>query len=221
MLKHLDNSVLNFKQLSDEGEFEGYASIFGVVDRGMDIVEKGAFRRSLSERPAGKVKMLYQHDSDSPIGVWLEAREDDRGLYVKGKLLEKVRKGAEALELMRAGAIDGLSIGYQTIKSMRDESTGVRRLLDVDLWEISVVTFPMNMQSTIDAVKRDLDKRDVERILREAGVPNEFAKMVSIYGVDEAKSRLSGGRREGDKGLDDVVASLKRATQLMKGNQHA
>lgn len=216
MLKTLNNHI-DFKQISEDGEFEGYASIFGVVDRGMDIVEKGAFRRSLTERPAGKVKMLYQHDSEKPIGIWKEMREDERGLYVKGQLLSKVSKGAEVLELLRAGAIDGLSIGYQTIKSMRDESTGVRRLLDVDLWEISVVTFPMNTQSTIDAVKNELTKRDVEHILREAGVPNEFAKMVAIYGVDEAKSRLSGGHREGDKGLNDVVDSLKRATQLMKG----
>jgi uncharacterized protein len=216
MLKHLNN-LLDIKQVSEDGEFEGYASIFGVVDRGMDVVEKGAFRRSLAERPAGKVKLLYQHDSDKPIGVWKEIREDDRGLFVKGQLLEKVQKGAEVLELLRAGAIDGLSIGYQTIKSSRDETTGVRRLLDVDLWEISVVTFPMNMQSTIDAVKNELTKRDVEHILRDAGVPNEFAKMVAIYGVDEAKSRLSGGHREGDKGLIDVVASLKRATTIMKG----
>lgn len=216
MLKHLNNAF-DIKQVSDSGEFEGYASIFGVVDRGDDIVEKGAFRRSLSERPANRVKMLYQHDAEQPIGVYKEIREDDRGLYVKGQLLEKVQKGAEVLELLRVGAIDGLSIGYQTIKSMRDESTGVRRLLDVDLWEISVVTFPMNTMSTIDAVKNEMTKRDVERILREGGVPNEFAKMVAIHGFDEAKFRLSGGQREADKGLNDVVESLKRATQAMKG----
>jgi HK97 family phage prohead protease len=144
---------LDLKEIKDDGEFEGYGAVFGNVDQHDDIIEKGAFRRTLSEKPLSAIKMLFQHDSHQPIGIWTDMKEDERGLYVKGKLLIKVQRAAEVLELMRNKVIDGLSIGYKTIKSMRDESTGIRKLLDVDLWEVSAVTFPANPQARVDAVK--------------------------------------------------------------------
>ena len=126
-----------------EGIFEGYAALFGVVDLGRDILMPGAFAASLSRRGAGAVKLLYQHDPARPIGTWLEIAEDPRGLKVRGQLLPELEQAREVLSLMRAGIIDGLSIGFRTIRGKRDAASGVRRLHEVDLWEISVVTFPM------------------------------------------------------------------------------
>ena len=129
---------------------EGYASIFGVADRGGDVVEPGAYAKSLAAlaRAGRKVKFLWQHDAGEPIGVWDEVREDARGLYVKGRILDGVRRGAEALSLLKAGGIDGLSIGYRTVKSER-RAGGGRRLLEIDLWEVSVVTFPMMPEARV------------------------------------------------------------------------
>lgn len=124
---------------------EGYASLFGEADQGGDVVARGAFGASLQRLAAlgRKVKFLWQHDPARPIGVWHDVREDARGLWVRGEILPEVTQGAEALALMRAGAVDGLSIGYRTVKAEASGKTGGRRLLEIDLWEVSLVTFPM------------------------------------------------------------------------------
>ncbi|PLL13146.1 HK97 family phage prohead protease [Tabrizicola sp. TH137] len=123
---------------------EGYASVFGVVDRGGDVVLPGAYAASLTRMAAsgGRVRMLWQHDPGQPIGVWDEVREDARGLWVKGRLLTELEKGREAAALLAAGAIDGLSIGYRTVRAERGPQ-GRRLLAEVELWEVSLVTFPM------------------------------------------------------------------------------
>jgi HK97 family phage prohead protease len=126
---------------SVDGLIEGYASLFGRVDGGGDEVAPGAFATSLAKR-GGPIKMLWQHDPNQPIGVWDDVREDGLGLRVGGRIVTEVRAGAEALALMRAGAVDGLSIGYRTVRSARTKEGG-RRLLEIELWEISLVTFPM------------------------------------------------------------------------------
>jgi uncharacterized protein len=136
-----------------DGTFAGYASLFGRADLGRDMVMPGAFRASLAKRGAGGVKMLFQHDPNTPIGVWLEVREDGEGLFVKGRLTTEVAKAREVLSLMRAGALDGLSIGYRTVRGRTDAKTGVRALHEVDLWEISVVTFPMLPEARVVSVK--------------------------------------------------------------------
>jgi HK97 family phage prohead protease len=123
------------------GRIEGYASLFGEPDDSGDVVAPGAFSASLEGGPR-RVKLLWQHDAAEPIGVWETVEEDERGLRVAGRLLTEVRRGAEAAVLLRAGAIDGLSIGYQTVKAARLPNGG-RKLLQVALWEVSLVTFPM------------------------------------------------------------------------------
>ena len=130
--------------VQDGNMIEGYASIFGSCDQGGDIVQKGAYVRSLKSLIASgrNVKMLWQHDPSQPIGVWEEVREDGTGLWVKGRLLDSVAKGREAAELIRAGAIDGLSIGYRTVKATKNDK-GQRLLTELELWEVSLVTFPM------------------------------------------------------------------------------
>jgi uncharacterized protein len=122
----------------------GYASIFGVRDHGGDVVMPGAYANSLGRLAAagGRVRMLWQHDAAQPIGVWDEVREDDRGLWVKGRLLTEVARGREAAALTEAGAVDGLSIGYRTVRAEKI-SGGGRKLLELELWEVSLVTFPM------------------------------------------------------------------------------
>lgn len=142
------------KSVRPDGTFEGYASVFGAEDLGRDIVMPGAFARSLARRGPKGVKLLYQHDAGAVIGVWSEIREDGRGLFVRGRLLADVARAREVLALMRAGAVDGLSIGYHVVRAEKDGKRGARRLVELDLWEISVVTFPMLPEARISAVKR-------------------------------------------------------------------
>ncbi len=208
---------LDVKAISEDGEFEGYASTFGNVDRGMDMVMPGAFTSSIRSKPLSAIKCLRDHDTRKIVGKWLDVTEDNRGLKVKGRLFaadgDHVELAKETLTLMREGAIAAMSIGYQTIKAAWDEQTGVRKLLELDLWEISLVPFPMNEMATVDAVKNDLTITDVERILREGGAPGQFAKMVAVHGFHEATKRL-GSRREGGPSLAEL---LRDAATKMKG----
>jgi HK97 family phage prohead protease len=134
---------------------EGYASLFGRPDQGGDIVERGAYARSLGSGRA--VKMLWQHDPREPIGIWHEVREDGTGLYVKGRLLDGVARAREAAALIEAGAIDGLSIGYRTVQSHKNDR-GQRLLSEVELWEVSLVTFPMLPEARLAPVRPDAAK---------------------------------------------------------------
>ncbi len=140
----------------NEAVIEGYASLFDQADQGGDIVAKGAYQQSLAK--GGRVKMLWQHDPAQPIGVWDLVREDARGLWVKGRLLESVEKGREAAALIAAGAIDGLSIGYRTVKAVKNDQ-GRRVLTELELWEVSLVTFPM-LPSARVAAKGDVPADD-------------------------------------------------------------
>ena len=129
--------------MSEDGLVEGYASLFGEVDQSRDMVMAGAFTQSLRLRGLRRIPMLFQHDPAEPVGIWLELREDFRGLFARGRLIPDVQRAKELLALLRAGAIDGLSIGYRTQKARIDPKSRVRKLHQVDLWEISIVTFPM------------------------------------------------------------------------------
>ncbi len=140
--------------VDDSGTFEGYASLFHREDLGRDVILPGAFRASLARRGASGIRMLYQHDPAQPVGVWLSITEDARGLRVRGRLVPDVARAREILALMRSGALDGLSIGYRAVKATRDGKTGIRRLAEIDLWEISIVTFPMLPDARISRVKR-------------------------------------------------------------------
>lgn len=147
-----------------DGHFTGYASLFGVPDLGRDVVVPGAFAASLAQRGAAGVRMLWQHDPAEPIGRWLSLREDRRGLRVEGRLNLSVQRAREIDALMRAGGVDGLSIGFRTLRAAPDRA-GQRRLIALDLWEISLVSFPLQPGARIaaagplaDAV-RDLARR--------------------------------------------------------------
>jgi uncharacterized protein len=137
-------------------EFEGYASLFGVPDGAGDVVAPGAFRASLSRRPPEKVRMLYQHSALEPLGVWQAICEDARGLYVRGRLVLDVMRAREVRALIREGALNGLSIGFRTVRALRDTKTGLRTLAEIELWEISVVTFPLLAGSKVTAMGGDV-----------------------------------------------------------------
>ncbi|EAQ01251.1 phage prohead protease, HK97 family protein [Pseudooceanicola batsensis HTCC2597] len=126
--------------VSDDLGIAGYASRFGAEDQGGDVVQRGAFAASLASGRGAK--MLWQHDPAQPIGVWTEMREDNQGLWVAGRLLDGVARAKEAAALIRAGAIDGLSVGYRTRRATKNEGGG-RTLMELELWEVSLVTFPM------------------------------------------------------------------------------
>jgi hypothetical protein len=149
----------------------GYASVFGRRDQGGDVVQKGAYAASLKRLAAagGRVKMLWQHDPTQPIGVWDEVAEDATGLLVKGRILTDIAKGREAAALLAAGAIDGLSIGYRTVKAERD-GKGARLLSELELWEVSLVTFPMLPEARVSAKADALedDWRDLAAVFEAA-----------------------------------------------------
>jgi HK97 family phage prohead protease len=137
-----------------EGVFEGYASLFGEADLGKDVVMPGAFRDSLRKRGAAHIRLLWQHDPAQPIGRWLSIAEDLRGLRVRGRLNLAVERARDIHALMRDGAVDGLSIGFRVERARAERPTGLRRLEKLDLWEISVVTFPMLPGARVETVKR-------------------------------------------------------------------
>ncbi len=174
------NATFEFKREPDmDGEFEGYASVFGIVDEGMDVVERGAFAKSLATRTP---KMLWQHGADKPIGVWTEVKEDERGLFVKGRLLKEVQQGKEAMALIKAGAIDSMSIGYRVKEASSEGNGAVRKLLEVELFEISLVTFPMLPAAMITDVKSIKTIRDFEKSLRDAGFSKKEAMAIAADG---------------------------------------
>lgn len=143
------------KHQENNGMFEGYASVFGTLDHHRDVVVRGAFFKTLRAwKLAGKMpKMLWQHEPQAPIGIWTDMREDQRGLWVKGQLALETQKGREAYHLLKMGAIDGLSIGFRAIKAAKDPTRKARLIQDVDLIEVSLVTFAANGLASVECVK--------------------------------------------------------------------
>ena len=136
-----------------DGRFEGYASVFYQPDLSRDIVMPGAFSRTLADRKASDIRLLFQHDPAEPIGIWLDVKEDQHGLYCRGELNLNVQRARELYLLMKQGAIDGLSIGFKTVRAQRDAASGGRRLIAIDLWEISLVSFPLLQAARVTAFK--------------------------------------------------------------------
>ncbi len=141
--------------LDDKGSLAGYASIFSIVDEQNDCVEPGAFKESLEkmERVNRLPKMLWQHNTDEPMGVWHFIEEDKRGLYVEGQLLLDIQKARDVYALVKSGAIDGLSIGYRVVEARLEANSNVRHITKVDLLEVSIVTFAANHGAKITNVK--------------------------------------------------------------------
>lgn len=147
------------------GLFAGYASLFGKRDGSGDIVAKGAFAKSLRTKGAGAIRMLFQHDPAEPVGSWLEMHENERGLHVTGRLDCNVQRGRELFSLLESRGLDGLSIGFRTVIAAKESGSSSRILKEVDLWEISLVTFPMLEGARVGEVKRRA-RAEAERLFR-------------------------------------------------------
>lgn len=209
---------IDVKQVAEGGTFEGYASIFGNVDSGNDVCVSGCFRKSLQERPASRVKMLYQHNPHDPVGAWTAMSEDSKGLHVRGRVLTSTTRGRDVYEMMKEGVIDGLSIGYRAVEKKYGDG-GVRSLLEVDLREVSLVTFPMNEFSTITLVKSDElpTVREFERHHIQSGFSARDAKKLAMKykeflaerdaGEDNDRTERDAGA--GDQGLLEAVRGLR------------
>ena len=217
-------------RVDEKGMFEGYACLFDKEDLGRDVIRAGAFRTSLLKRGIAGVKLLYQHDPNQPIGQWLTIREDDHGLFVRGQLALDVEKAREVHAMMQAGILDGLSIGFRAVKGQRDRSSGCRHLLELDLWEISVVTFPMQPGARISSVKSDVtrimhnnrdisihSKRELERkLMQDAGFSRSQARALLAQGF----SGLSGKQDAVYAGSTLQLSKLLHLTRIMRKAAH-
>ena len=210
---------LKIKSVSESGEFEGYGSVFGVEDSYSDVVVKGAFQKSLALwAEKGRLpSMLWQHKMSEPIGIYTEMKEDDYGLYVKGRLLidgDDLAKRAHAHA--KAGSLGGLSIGFILKDWEYDSQKGVYLLKEIDLWEVSLVTMPANDEARISEVKSMLEKGEtpspskIERALRDVGFSRSQAKtfMSKGYSAIDAQ-RDAGSQNEALQSLKDLTAFLK------------
>jgi len=200
----------------EKGVFSGYGSIFGNKDLGNDVMVQGAFAKSIASKGPKGVKLLYQHDAKEPIGVFDEIIEDRKGLRVKGRLAMGTQKGREVYELMKMGAIDGLSIGYRVSPkgAMYDERGKKRMLKEVDLMEISAVTFPMNTRARVQAVKGEQRTvREWEETMRDACGLSRSESKVAANAVFKALDQ----REVGDE-QKDVIDSMAKLTKILKGD---
>lgn len=197
---------------SADGTIDGYGSVFDVKDNYDDIIAPGAFAASLkAHKSAGTMPaMLWQHESDEPIGIWTEMTEDANGLRVKGMLALETVRGKEAHVLLKMGALNGLSIGFMSKQWAYDTETDIRTLTEIDLWEVSLVTFPANEKARITNVKSADElaaPKDAERILRDAG----FSKADATAFVSRVM-RMGEARRES---ADSTAVAMKAATRLL------
>jgi HK97 family phage prohead protease len=207
-----------FKFIDDgaiaRGEFIGYGSTFGNVDLGGDIIERGAFRDTLAKVKPSDIPMLWGHDTrQPPIGKWLEIKEDDRGLMVRGQLILDVAKARDVHALMKEGALRGLSIGYTVPDggATFERNGRIRRIKKVDLIEISVVTMPMNPRANVSRVKGNLTITDAERGLRDAGFSRSEAKAILAKGFKAISLR------DAEEEADPSIAALQRLLSTIRG----
>lgn len=201
------------KAIGADGTVEGYGSVFGVRDNYDDVIAKGAFIQSLKDHKAAGTMpaMLWQHDADKPIGVWTEMVEDEKGLRIKGQLAMETVKGKEAHALLKMGALNGLSIGFMSKEWAYDRDTEVRTLTAIDLWEVSLVTFPANEKARVTNVKSADElqaPKDAEKVLRDAG----FSKSDATAFVSRVM-RMGEVRRDS---VDSTVAAMKSADRLLR-----
>lgn len=212
--REVRSCVLEIRAVGDDGAIEGYGSVFGVRDDYDDVIAAGAFVASLAaHKSAGTMPaMLWQHDADEPIGVWQEMAEDKKGLRVKGQLALDTVRGKEAHALLKMGALNGLSIGFVSKQWAYDRESEVRTLTEIDLWEVSLVTFPANAKARVTNVKAATDEivapKDAERILREAG----FSK-ADATGFVSRVLRMGEERREA---AESTARILKRTDRFIQ-----
>lgn len=207
--------ALQIKAAGEDGTLEGYGSVFGVRDNYDDVIAKGAFVQSLNDHKAAGTMpaMLWQHDADKPIGIWTEMVEDEKGLRIKGQLALETVKGKEAHALLKMGALNGLSIGFMSKEWAYDRDTEVRTLTAIDLWEVSLVTFPANEKARVTNVKSAEEMatpKDAEKVLRDAGFSKSDATafVSRVMRMGEARSDSANSTVVAMKAADRLLRSL-------------
>lgn len=212
--KHFDVGF-EIKAVNADGTVEGYGSVFGVRDNYDDVIAKGAFVQSLKDHKAAGTMpaMLWQHDADKPIGVWTEMVEDEKGLRIKGQLAMETVKGKEAHALLKMGALNGLSIGFMSKEWAYDRDTEVRTLTAIDLWEVSLVTFPANEKARVTNVKSADElqaPKDAEKVLRDAGFSKSDATafVSRVMRMGEVRSDSANSTAVAMKAADRLLRSL-------------
>lgn len=208
--------ALQIKATGDDGSIEGYGSAFGVRDNYDDVIAAGAFAESLKAHKAEGTMpaMLWQHDSEEPIGVWTAMVEDAKGLKVVGKLALDTVRGKEAHALLKMGALNGLSIGFVSKQWAYDRETEVRTLTEIELWEVSLVTFPANQKARITNVKSADEikaPKDAERVLRDAG----FSKSDATAYVSRVM-RMGEARRDAAESTAKAMNAAERLLHSLK-----
>ena len=204
----------------DYGQFEGYASVFENIDLGNDVIKTGAFAKSIKQRTHKGIKLLYQHKSDMPIGVFDEIKEDSHGLYVKGRLALKTQAGRDAYELLKMGALDAMSIGFRANPKeiSYDKRSQKRTIGEVDLLEISLVTFPMNPEALVRSVKaQEVTIREWENGMRDAfNLSRSEAKVAAkaVYQVFDEKADSE--MLDGIQKSTELVEAIKNLTLTLK-----
>lgn len=218
MMTQTRDLPLKIKSVDDKGKFTGYGSVYGVEDSYGDVVVKGAFKNSLEEWISkGRLPaMLWQHRADEPIGIYEKMIEDDDGLYVEGQLLiDDDPLAKRAYGHLKAGSLSGLSIGYNLPKDglEYDKEKDIFILSEIDLWEVSLVTFPANDAARVQDIKRACqaggipEKNSVERLLRDAGFSRQQAKAFIAKGYSGI------GQREAGNSVEDIktlIETLRR-----------
>jgi len=207
------------KASNGSATFEGMASVFGHLDSYNDVVEPGAFSDTLAEH-AEKNRMpalLWQHWSDEPIGVWREMRETDEGLFVRGELFtDDIPKARQAYKLLKENGLSGLSIGFNILEADEDKE-GIRHLHGIDLWEVSVVTFPALDTARVTGVKANSIKtiRDFERAMRSIGYSSRQSKALAAEGFSAVERDVDPANHR-DDGHEVVVARMRELAEIFK-----
>lgn len=207
-----------------DGRFEGFGAVFDNIDSFDEVIAPGAFKASLAayRRERRMPALLWQHDAKAPIGVWETLEETTAGLMARGRLLLDLHLGREAHVLLKAGALDGLSIGFRTLEARRDEATGVRTLTEIELFEISLVTFPANARARVTAVKAGVaSPREFERAMRALGFSRRQARILVARGyralnepaADDRGAAHPAGATRG------LIHSLERAERALLGRR--
>lgn len=220
-MKHnVIESAFDIEAVRGQGVFEGYASVFNHTDSVHDRVEKGAFKDSLAQYKAkGRLPaLLWQHDTQEPIGKWMDIYEDNYGLYVRGMLfIDDIDRARQAYRLISEQAMNGLSIGFKALESYKDSQTAERVLTKIELLEISLVTFPALDTARVSNVKQTLktgsipDERSLEAFLREAGFSRKQAKAFIASGYKSLGPRDVG---RADPQTSDLQALRNLADRL-------
>jgi HK97 family phage prohead protease len=196
------------------GTFRGYGSVFNNLDCDYDVVRPGAFKASLARQT--RIKMLWQHRTSEIIGSFTSFQEDEKGLAVEGRINLGTEKGREAYALLKAGDMDGLSIGYRVKDFEVEKTTGVRFLKEVDLMEISLVTMPANQRALVTDVKSVEDVAtlsDLEDLLRKSG----FSRDAAIVFISRVKSFSGQSQREAGDGEPTHDVKMREASDTELG----